>query len=174
MGKFFIGSLLIMGSVLFAAHNAYALTQSMNASVTFIAPLAVSAVTNPSFGKLAANVDSTVYVLDTSGTVKVSSGPGSTLGGSPAAGSMTISGSDSQTIDISSSDPASDGTVTPSNITCKYGDGDEVSCNDSTLNTADAPGAGKVLNVGLTLTTDGTEVDGDSAIPSFNITVVYN
>ncbi len=168
-------TLLLAGCcAIVATHNAYALTETMSASVTFIAPLAISSVTSPSFGKLSADVDSTVYTLGTDGSVRVASGPGSALGGSPAAGSMTISGSSTQTIDISSGNLMSDGGIEPSAVMCKYGSGSEVSCNDTSLNTASAPGGGTVLKVGLTVTTTGAEADGDTAEPGFDITVVYN
>jgi len=175
MVKNIVALLLLMGSIFSIARNAYAESQTMTAAVTFIAPLAISSVSQPTFGKLSAEVGETVYVLNTSGLVSVSSGPGVALGGSPAAGSMTISGSSTQTIDISASDLSNTaGGVTPSSVTCKYNGGDEVSCNDDSLNTATAPGSGKTLKVGLTIKTAEGQDDGDEATPSFNITVLYN
>lgn len=155
-------------------YNAYALTQPMTASVSFMAPLAVGSITDPSFGKLSAGVASTVYKLDTGGNVTTISGPGSALGGSPAAGSMTLSGSGNQTVNISATNLIDDNNIIPSAIMCAYDSGNEVSCNDSSLDTAAAPGGGKVLKVGMTITTLGNESDGDEAAPSFDITVVYN
>lgn len=174
MIKKIIITVLMAGTIFSISQNAYALSQSMTAAVTFIAPLAVSSISNPSFGKLAANAGATVYTLNTSGSVSVVSGTGEALGGSPAAGSMSISGSSSQTIDISASNLTDDGNVTPSAVTCLYGSGTEIPCNDTSLNTATAPGGGKTLKVGLTITTSGNEADGDTAAPSFDITVVYN
>ncbi|MCP5246900.1 MAG: hypothetical protein H6937_13485 [Burkholderiales bacterium] len=111
------------------------------------------------------------YTISTAGAVS-HAGAGSELGGTPAAGDITITGSPTQTIDISVGSYSADNGVTPSNATCNYNGGGEVACN--TLTGAAAPGAGKTLLLGVDATVDGTQAAGSTAAPTFVVTVVYS
>jgi len=158
----------------FAVSNANAITQSISATVTFLTPLSITTVVNANFGYVTAAVASTVYALDTANTVTVTSGPGASVGGTPASASMKILGSATQTIDISVGGYTTDHTVVPSLAVCKYGGASQVLCTDATMTGAAAPGAaGTTLGLGMTITAANV-ADGTVATPSFTVTVVYN
>ena len=173
MKKILLVSAALASSALIAT-GASAATQSVSAGVNFISPLAISNVVNANFGSVTAGVASTKYVLDTSGNVTVASGPGIVVTGAKNAASFTISGSSTQTINISAGSYTANGGVTPSAATCKYGAGTAAACTAAAFSTAAAPAAGTTLAMGLTITTTGNETGGTTANPSFTMTVVYN
>jgi len=161
---------LLAGAVtLFGIGAAHAAVQTVTSSIKFLADIAVSMNITPNFGSVKAGQAGT-YVLSTAGTVTASGG-GVKEGGSPAAGSYTITGSSSQAINITDGNYVANGASTPSAAKCKYGAGSEVSCTN--LNVA-APGAGgTILLVGLTVTTTALGADNQTDHPAFDLTVVY-
>ncbi len=157
-------ALLLLGGVAEAA------SFSMTAHTAFDVPLTLVRNSEISFGSLKADTSGT-YVIDTNGSVTVSGG-GAVVGGTQSSGRITISGSDSQSISISTGSYSANKGVTPSTATCNY-DGTAIA-NCDAGGTGPAPGStGKVLKLGVTITTDGTQSPGTTATPSFVVTVVY-
>ena len=166
-------SFLTVPLLLVCASNAYSATLPLNTNVTFIEPLTVTNITEASFGNLSAGVGATVYQLDTSGNVTTVSGPGSYVAGTTSAASFTITGSPTQTINISSGNYIASGGVTPSAATCKYGSLAAIACG--TLDNAAGPGGGgTTIYVGLTISADANQIGGAIATPSFTMTISYS
>jgi len=159
----------LLGSV-FVAGGAYAATQSVTANMTFDTALSLVKNADISFGIVKASQAGT-YAINTSGVVSPTAG-GVVIGGTPAFGQITISGSTTQTVAISTGAYVADSGVTPSAATCKYGTGSETAC-DTPLTAQAAPGAGKVLKLGVTAASDGTAGAGTTAAPTFTVTVIY-
>lgn len=151
-----------------------AATQVITATVKFITPISITNVINASFGYLTAGVASTTYVMDTAGNITTSSGPGTYITGTKNAASFTITGSPTQTINISSGLYTAQGGVTPSAATCKYGVAAPVLCDAVALDTAVAPGAGTPLLIGMTIAVAANIVEPTTATPTFTMTIVYN
>lgn len=145
-----------------------AATQTMTARVAFASVLTISSVSDLSFGDVAADSSGT-YTLSPSGSLVTSDG-GVALGGDVHAGTMTISGSQTQSINIVATNYATSQGVTPSDATCSYSGGPVGSCTMSGLA---APGTGSTLLVGAKLVADGTQTAGTQATPTFDIVVTY-
>ena len=103
-----IQNLLILISLLFAAHaqEARAATQTVSATITFATQLNIINQSDIDFGSVKAAQAGT-YTITPEGVVTASN-EGVLIGGSGTAGSLTISGSTTQTIDISASNYTSD------------------------------------------------------------------
>lgn len=150
---------------------AFAGTQSVTASASFDVPLTVTKDADISFGILKAGTSGT-YVIAPNGIVMPSNG-GAVVGGTPAYGKITISGSATQTISISTGSYTASSGVAASAATCDY-DGALISSCDTGASGLAAPGAtGKVLKLGLTIDADGTQAAGSTAAPSFVVAVIY-
>lgn len=150
---------------------AYAATQSMTANATFDSALVLTKNADINFGVLKAATSGT-YVIGTNGTVTPSNG-GVLISGTPAYGQITITGSATQTIAISTGSYVANAGVTPSVATCNYNNVAIADC-DAGGTGLTAPGAGgKVLKLGLTITADGTQTAGSTAAPTFVVTVIY-
>jgi hypothetical protein len=161
--------LAVAAAALLFSADAMAATQSVTANIAFDTPLTLTKNADISFGTVVAGVSST-YTISTTGTV-TATGSGQALYGSKAAGSITIAGSTTDTINISVGGYTAQGGVTPANATCAYNGGSAGSCS---LATAAAPGAGKTLLIGTDAIVDGTQTAGATATPSFTVTVIYN
>jgi len=144
-------------------------TYPETATIGFDKALSFSAVTGINFGYAKAATVGT-YVMSTTGTVTASGGGVLEPGGTTAVGSVTIGGSTSQGITISVGNYVANSGVTPSLATGKYGAG----ANDAAfpMNVA-APGAGTVLKLGVQVVASGTQTNGTTATPTFDVTVVY-
>jgi hypothetical protein len=143
---------------------------TQSASVTFDRALSVSKNSDMNFGTVSAGV-ATTYRLFTTGNVTVITGTGQRLYGTPVPGNITISGSSTQTINISAGSFVANNGVSLTTARCAYDGGGEGSC---TINGAAAPGAGKTLLIGVRAVVDGTQASGSSAAPSLTITVLYS
>ena len=152
------------------AGAAYAATQSVTANIKFDTPLSLTKKNDITFGTVKAAQAGT-YVISTSNAVTPSAG-GVWLYGTPAAGSITVAGSTTDTVTISTGGYTAQGGVTPSAATCKYGTGAAAAC-DAGISVA-APGASTPLLIGVQVAADGTQAAGSTATPSFTVTVVYN
>jgi hypothetical protein len=152
------------------AGAAHAATQSVTANIAFDTPLTLTPVASIQFGTVKAAQTGT-YVINTAGAVTASSG-GVWLYGTPAAGNLTVAGSATQTITISTGSYVASNGVTPSAATCKYGSASAAAC-DSGLSVA-APGASTTLLLGVQADADGTQAAASTATPSFTVTAVYN
>lgn len=152
------------------AADAQAATQSVTANVTFDAALTLTKVSDINFGIVKASTAGT-YVISTAGVVTPSGG-GVVVGGTPAAGNITIAGSTTQTVAISTGSYVANAGVTPSAATCAYNGGASTAC-DTPLTAQTAPGAGKTLKLGVTAVSNGTSAAGTTAAPTFTVTVIY-
>lgn len=159
---------VVTAALLFSA-DAMAATVSVPVDIAFETPLSLVKTSDLSFGTVSAGVAST-YTISTTGDI-TATGSGQWLKGTKSAGAITISGSATDTINISVSDYAAQGGVTPANATCAYDGGSAGSC---TIASAAAPGAGKTLLIGADAIVDGTQTAGAVATPSLTVTVVYN
>ena len=145
-------------------------SQSVTADISFDTPLSLTPVASIQFGTVKA-LQAGTYVIDTTGAVTASGG-GLWLYGTPAAGNLTVAGSATQTITISTGSYVANGGVTPSAATCKYGAAVAAAC-DAGLSVA-APGASTTLLLGVQVVSDNTPTAGTTSTPSFTVTAVYN
>ena len=168
--KFRTVALLACATTLMGAGSAFALTQTVTASIKFLSDLTVTPVASPNFGYVKAG-QAGVYALNTAGTLTPSGG-GVVEGGTPVVGNYLIKGSASQLINITDGNYVANGASTPSAGRGKYGAGAEVACTG--MNGLAAPGAaGTTLLVGLTITTTAAGVDNQTDTPHFDLTIVY-
>lgn len=172
MRKYVKPTLYALGVVtILGTGAALAATHTFTADVKFSAPLMLTEKKAPNFGILKANTPA-VYNLSTTGVV-TTSGFGSIISSVGAqSGQLTISGSTTQTIDISALNYQEHKGVSPSDAVCAYNGGAPVA--NCAISGGVAPGAGKTLLVGLTIETDGAQADASTASPSFDVNVVYN
>ncbi len=148
--------------------SAHATTQIVRANIAFDTPLSLSSVRDIAFGTVKAEQAGT-HIVSTSGLIR---GDGVWLYGAPAAGRLTVAGSSTQAMTISTGTYVQHNGVTPSTATCQYGSAPAAPC-DSGLSVA-APGAGTELLLGIQVDTDATPRPGSMAMPSFTVTAVYN
>lgn len=146
----------------------FAATQSVTANISFDATLAIIKGNDINFGMVEAGKAGT-YVISPTGEVEADDG-GVYIGGTTQAGSLTITGSTTQAIDIAVNNYVADAGATPSAATCAYNSGSPAPCP---LTSQAAPGDGKPLLVGVSLAVDGTQTAGTSAAPSFEVVVNY-
>ena len=168
--KLLIAALAIAITGLANTHAAFSATQSVTANIRFDTPMTLNKTADINFGSVTAGSAST-YRISTAGAVSTVSGTGAYIFGTTQAASITISGSSSQTMNISVGGYTAQGGATPSNARCAYNGGAEQVC---TYAAAAAPAAGKILLVGADVAADGTQAAGATATPSFTVTVVYN
>ncbi|MFA6280522.1 MAG: DUF4402 domain-containing protein [Bdellovibrionales bacterium] len=160
----FVASLLASG-------GAYAATQSVTANMSFDSLLTLTKNNDISFGTVGALTAGT-YVISTAGVVTPSGG-GVVVGGTPVSGQITITGSASQTVSISTGTYTTNNGVTPSAATCSYNAGASTACDTPLTGLAAPTGVGKILRLGVTAAVDGTQAANTAAAPTFVVTVVY-
>jgi hypothetical protein len=158
--------------LLFASYGAMAATQSVTANITFDTALSLVKNFDINFGYVTA-LQANTYKIDTAGAVTVTGGAGTGvwLGGTPVVGNIAITGSTTQTINITASNYVANNGVTPLLATCKYGAGAEAAC--STLTAQAAPGASTTLLIGVSVSASGTQAAASAAAPTFDIVVTY-
>jgi hypothetical protein len=160
--------MMILGATL--SGGAFAASQLVSSSITFGGAPATIVVNNTlDFGAVEAGTAGT-YTVSTTGSLS-SSGPGIPEGGTPTAAHITVSGSLTQTVDITESNAVDDNGVHLANFKCDYDGSGSGACNFSDVT---APGTGKVLLVGADAVVDGSQSDGLTAHPTFDITVTYH
>lgn len=156
---------------LLASGGAYAATQSVTANMSFDSVLTLTKNADINFGTVRAAQIGT-YTINTAGVVTPSGG-GVLVAGTPAAGQITITGSGTQTLSISTGTYAVNNGVTPSAATCAY-DGAAATACDTPLTGLTAPGiGGRVLRLGVAAAVDGSQAVGSTAAPTFVVTVIY-
>jgi Domain of unknown function (DUF4402) len=148
--------------------GALAGTLSTTGSYGVDVALAITKNADINFGTVKAATSDT-YTIGTTGTV-THSGSGTTLYGTPAAGNLTITGSTSQTINISVGSYSANNGVTLQNAVCNYNSSGDGTCS---LSGVAAPRSGKTLLLGVDAVVDGTQAAGTSAAPTFIVTVTY-
>jgi hypothetical protein len=137
--------------------------------VTFVEPIAINQVNALEFGSIDQN-------LATSESVTVA--PDSTVtdpadrveGGPQAAASLTVSATPGRAITIQVGSVAPGAGYSLSNFSCNYNSGPAAPCDGSGYSEISASSG--TLNVGATLTGDGTATAG-TADGSFDVTVTY-
>jgi hypothetical protein len=150
------------------SHEVFAASQFVTANIRFDTALSIAKGNDINFGMVLAGKAGT-YVIATSGDVTASDG-GVLIGGSTQAGSLSIAGATTQSIDISVNNYVTSVGVTPSAATCAYNNAAPAPC---ALSSQAAPGTGKPLLVGVKLTVDGTQAIGSTAAPTFDVVVNY-
>ncbi len=148
--------------------QAFAATQTVTANAAFDSALNVTPVNAINFGYLLAGTAAT-YTISPAGATSTTGG--TYLGGTPQAGSYTVTGSGNQTISISAGTYTADRTVQISAATCNYAGSPVASCSGTGL--AAPTAGGKPLLVGVTIAPTGAEADGSTYAPSFVLTITY-
>jgi hypothetical protein len=163
-----IVAILALLGIFGAPGGALAGSLSTNCTIGVDTALSLTLNSDINFGKVKAGTADT-YTISTAGAVS-HAGSGAELYGSTSAGSVTIVGSTSRTINISVGSYTANNGVTPQSATCNYNGGGSGTC---ALSGAAAAGAGKTLLLGVQAVVDGTQTAGTSAAPTFVVTVVY-
>ena len=143
--------------------------ETVPVQVTFVNPIAINEVSALQFGSVDQNFAS---------FESVSVAPDSTVtdpadrveGGPQAAASLTITATPGQAITIQVDSIAPGAGYSLTDFSCNYNSGTDAACNGSGYSETSVASA--TLNVGATLTGDGTAVAGP-ADGSFEVTVVY-
>ena len=149
--------------------DAWSANQSVTANIRFDNPMTITKNQDIDFGSVQAGVADT-YTISPTG-VTSHSGAGAFLFGTPQAANITISGSTTQTLNITAGGFVASAHVTPSNATCKYGAAAAGSC---TIPAAAAPGAGTTLLVGVDAAATAATTAGTAEAPTFTLTINYN
>lgn len=149
-----------------------AASQSITASIRFVAPITFTTVVNPSLGTLDAGTMGRNFVLGTDGTI--SGSDAAAYAGGASAGSIKIQGSEFQNIDIIAQNLVADGGVSITTVSCDYGGAGSADCLAGIAAAAAPTSAGTTLLLGLGVTTTIAHSDGNSAAPTFDIIVSYN
>jgi len=160
--------------IVLASNQALAITQPGNATVTFLAPLTMTLVTSPSFGKLPAGLsNATTYEINTSNTLTTTGTGAELLSGSTTVGEVSIFGSNYQAITIIAQNPVASGGVTITGMLCRYGSDTEANCFNTTINGSTAPGpSGTALLLGPTISVPSLQAVG-AVTPSFSVVIAY-
>ncbi len=137
--------------------------------VSFVDPIAISETNALQFGSLDQNLaDSETVTVAPDSTV---TDPADRVEGGPqAAASLTIAATPGQAITIQVESVAPGAGYSLTDFSCNYNSGADASCDGSGYSETSA--ASGTLNVGATLTGDGTATAGD-ADGSFDVTVTY-
>ncbi len=153
----------------FTAGLAAANPETIPVRVTFVDPIAISEVNALEFGSVDQNLASSESVTVAPDST-VTDPAGRVEGGPQAAASLTVTASPGQaiTIQVDSIDPGAGYSLTA--FSCNYNSGTDSACDGSGYPETSATSG--TLNVGATLTGDGTATAGD-ADGSFDVTVTY-
>lgn len=125
---------------------------------------------NPAFGDLLAGASGRNFILGTDGSISGTDAADYVSGA--VAGSLTISGSPTQSVSIQASNLVADGGVSIINVTCNWDASGDQNCLTG-FSATPPTAAGKILLLGLEITTTTTHGDNDIAAPSFDIVVNY-
>jgi hypothetical protein len=154
------------------ASLSHAKSQSITASIRFIAPVTLAAVVDPSLGDYAAGAMGRNFVLGTDGSI--SGTDAAAYVGGASVGSIKIQGSEFQNIDIVARNLLADGGVSITRVSCDYGGTGSTDCVSGIASAAPPTHAGTTLLLGLSVTTTAAHSDGSSAAPTFDIIISYN
>ena len=158
-----------------AASAAYAVTESMQADVTFVAPITLANPVNPNFGDVSTAITAgQTIVLGTGGTITGGTGAASQLGGALAAGSLDITANNTSTIDIEIGNfGGAAANFTIADPVCNHpGGGGDTICAAGDGFSVVADGTAETMAFGLTLTAVGTPTPG-AQNDTFDVDVVY-
>lgn len=166
--KRYIFALALLSGALALSQHVNAATQSVTANIAFDSAITLTKNADINFGVVKAGAAAN-YTITTAAVVSTG-GAGEVLGGTPAAGNITVAGSATQTVAVSVGSYTANNGVTPSAATCSYNGEAAAACS---LTAQAAPGAGKTLLLGVTVAVDGTQAAASTAAPTFVVTVVY-
>ena len=161
---FNIRPLAVAASVLVASQT-FAATENVTAEVQFVSPVAIVENNALQFGLLdagLANAETVVIATDGSVTDAASN----VLGGTQAAADLTVTATAGQSINISISSIVNGTGYALGSFTCDYDGNGSGACGSATSV------ASATLNIGATLTGDGTAVAG-TANGSFDVVIDY-
>ena len=133
-------------------------------------PIAFASVVNPTFGDLLGGASGRNFIVGTTGAIS-GADAGDYITGA-AAGSVFITGSDTNSIDILATNLTANGGVTIANVTCNYDATGDADC-DVGFTAAPPTKTGKTLLIGLEINTTQVHGDNVTAAPSFDIVVNY-
>jgi len=133
-------------------------------------PITFSSVVNPSFGDLLGGASGRNFILGTNGTISGANASDYLFGA--VAGSVLITGSASQSVDILATNLTANGGVSIANVTCNYGGAGDQDC-DVGFTGLPPNLSGKTLLIGLEINTIQVLGDNVTASPSFDIVVNY-
>lgn len=163
--------LLVMSLITGVVH---AITQNMTATLRFLDPLTITAVTNPDLGDwLSTAVATLTYNMDTTGAV-TGTASANYIAGSNTVGTITIGGSTLGTIDIVANNFAVVGGMVVTSVPCAYDGAAEATCSGAGLVAQTAPGAGRILLIGINSLSSTAHADATTSVPTFDIVVTYN
>ncbi len=137
--------------------------------VTFVDPITINEVSALQFGSLDQNLASSESVSIAPDST-VTDPAGRVEGGPQAAASLTVAATPGQAITIQVGSVAPGAGYSLTGFSCNYNSGTDAACDGSGYSETSA--ASGTLNVGATLTGDGTAVAGP-ADGSFEVTVTY-
>jgi len=137
--------------------------------VTFVDPIAISEANALEFGSVDQNLASSESVIVAPDST-VTDPAGRVEAGPQAAANLTITATPGRaiTIQVESVDPGAGYTL--ADFQCNYNSGADASCDGSGY--SEISTASGTLNVGATLTGDGTATSG-AADGSFDVTITY-
>ena len=133
-------------------------------------PIGFASVVNPTFGDLLGGASGRNFILGTTGAIS-GADAGDYIAGA-AAGSVLITGSDNDSIDILATNLTANGGVTIANVTCNFDAGGDSDC-DVGFSAGPPTKTGKTLLIGVEINTTQMHGDNATASPTFDIVVNY-
>lgn len=147
---------------------AAAVTHTVTAQVSFARGLSATMMEQADFGVLKATIPAK-YTLSTAGIVSIAGQTTQPSHGSKAGG-IIISGPATQNMDIIVDQYTKGNGIVPSNAYCSYDNADAMPCM---LSGQAAPGAGKVLRIGLDIALTGYAHPANHNMPGFEVEMRY-
>ena len=133
-------------------------------------PIQFSSVVEPDFGVLQGGPAGRDFILTTSGTIGGANAADYISGA--VAGMVNIVADNNSSLDILATNLMADGGVTIVNVTCMYGNGPDMDCDQGFTGTG-KKGHGEDMYIGLEINTTQVHGDNDTAAPSFDIVINY-
>ncbi len=165
LGRVLAGELFVLGAAQFAS----AAVENVPAEATFVVPVSLVENNALQFGLLDVGFANTETIIIGTNDGLTDAGS-NVLGGAQAAADLTVTASAGQTITILVDTVVNGTGYALATFLCSYDGGADTAC-DGAGYTATSVASG-VIEVGATMTGDGTAVAGN-ADGSFNITVNY-
>lgn len=161
----------IVGAMFAFGASAAPVVESNDAAVTLVEALVVSANDDMNFGRISKPAGSPeTVILSSSGTI--TGGTATTLSGiTPAEGTVSITGSSSETVSVTVTDTTTATGLALSDFTSATFGGQSLS--GGSLSGASLTGGADTLSLGATLTVSSTASAGLNT-PTYNVSVDYN
>ena len=133
-------------------------------------PIVYSSIVDPNFGVLQGGPAGRDFILTTAGMIGGANASDYLYGASP--GMVNIVADNKSSIDILATNLTANGGVTIVNVTCKYGNGPDMDC-DQGFTAQGKKGIGQDMYIGLEIQTTQVHGEGDTAAPTFDIVINY-